>query len=211
MRLQILIPQYKETDEVIKPEEWKDIEGYEGLYKISSHGRVLSIKREKTNGGIIRQSRSGSGYLQVHLSKNGVVKTFQTHRLVAAHFLGNENNLPEVNHKDEDKTNNCSWNLEYCTRKYNQNYGTAIQRAVKSHDYKASAIKSARNHDYKEVGRKQAKPVIQFSLDGDFIKRWDSIREIERSTSMCCGNISSACNGKLKAAYGYIWKFEGDM
>lgn len=193
-------------------EEWKDILGYEGYYQISSYGNVYSIPRNKTKGGLIKPSFSTSGYLITHLSKNGVVKTFQIHRLVAEHFLENPDSLPEVNHKDECKTNNCVWNLEFCTRKYNQNYGTAIQRNVQSHNYKESAIKSARNHDYAEVGREQSKPVLQFSdADGSFIKRWDSIRQIKRELGYSCGNISSACNGKIKRVYGSRWIFEEDI
>lgn len=228
MKLQILIPQYKETDEVVKPlldsialqqndtssvpsEVWKDIEGYEGLYKISSYGHVYSLPRKGCKGGFVVPSLGSSGYLQTHLCKNSIVKTIMIHRLVAKHFLANENNYPEVNHKDECKTNNCVWNLEYCTRVYNQNYGTAIDRGVKSHNYEESAKKAALHHNYKEVGRKQAKPVLQFSSDGELVRRWESIREICRERNYSTGNISNACNGKLKNAYGFVWKFEGGV
>ena len=192
----------------LQQEEWKPIMGYEGLYEISSLGRVRSLPRQGTKGGIIRPSLSSSGYLQTHLTKNGKEKTFQVHRLVAIHFIENENNLPEVNHKDEDKTNNCVWNLEFCTRKYNENYGTKRERCVKNHNYKESSIKSALHHDYKEVGRKLSKPIIQKDMEGNEIRRWPSNQEIRRTLNYACGSISMACNGKKPSAYGYIWEFE---
>lgn len=192
-------------------EEWVDIRGYEGLYMVSSYGRIYSVPRRHTNGGIIKPSYSGSGYLQTHLCKNGVTKTFQVHRIVAEHFLDNQLQLPEVNHKDENKSNNCVWNLEFCTRDYNQNYGTAIQRAALSHDYSKSSIKSAMHRDYKEVARKQARALIQYSEDGTIVKRWDSLREAARELGYSCGWLSSACNGVSKKAYGYFWKFEEDL
>lgn len=285
MKLQILVPQYKETDDVIKPlldsiaiqqnvpmdevgviicndgsdvflseelinsypfkieyykekhggvsatrnacldkatadyvmfcghpvEEWIDINGYEGLYKISSYGRIYSYPRKGSKGGFIKSSYSSSGYLQTHLCKNTVSKTMQIHRLVAKHFLSNDQNLPEVNHKDEDKINNCVWNLEFCTREYNQNYGTAIQRAVASHDYAKSSIKSALNHDYKKVAEKQSIPILQIdTYDNLIIKRWSSIREASRQLDISSGNICLACKTD-KIRYGYKWKYEGNV
>ena len=211
MKLQILVPQYRETDEVVDAptEEWRDIEGYEGLYKISSYGRVYSVPRQATSGGIIKPSYSTSGYLQTHLCKDSKCKTFQIHRLVAKHFLENPYGLPEVNHKDECKNNNCVWNLEYCTRVYNQNYGTAIKRAVESHDYEASAKKSAAHHDYSKIGGKRAKSVLQMELDGTIVRQWERMRDIQRELGYSVGNISNACNGKIKSAYGFLWKFYG--
>ena len=228
MKLQILIPHYREPASVIKPlldsiaiqqsvdaveplEEWKDIDGYEGLYQISNYGRVYSVPRRGSKGGFVSPSLGNSGYLQIHLCKGCKSKTIMVHRLVAKHFLTNENDYPEVNHKDECKTNNCAWNLEYCTREYNQNYGTAIKRAVKSHNYAESAKKAAMNHDYKEVGKKQAKPVLQLSKGGEVIQRWESIQEVCRQKKYSTGNISAACNGKLKSAYGCVWRFEGGV
>ena len=188
-------------------EEWKDIHGYEGLYQISSYGRVYSYPRKHTHGGIIKPSSTLGGYLSTHLSKDGVVKTLLVHRVVAEHFLDNPEGLPEVNHKDENKTNNHVCNLEYCTRQYNQNYGTCRQRAAQSHDYQASAWKAAMNHDYKEVARKKSKPVIQRDKDRNFIREWGSLKEAARQNNYSCGNLSAACNGRQKTAYGYIWEF----
>lgn len=192
-------------------EEWRDIKGYEGLYQISSYGRVQSSKRKGNLGGTIKTSLSNGGYPQAHLCKNSVRKTFLVHRLVALAFLDNPNNYPEVNHKDERKTNNCAWNLEFCTRLYNVHYGTGRKRAAANHDYKASAIKAAAHHDYAEVGRKQAKPILQLSKDGEVIKCWESGQEIKRQLGFSSGNISSACHGKIKSVYGYKWKFAEEV
>lgn len=192
-------------------EEWRDIKGYEGLYKVSSYGRVLSIRRNKTLGGIMAQSMCHAGYLQTHLCKNGISKSYLIHRLVASAFLENPHNLPEVNHKDERKKNNCAWNLEFCTRLYNVHYGTGRKRAAANHDYKASAIKAAAHHNYAEVGRKRAKPILQLSKDGEVIKCWESGQEIKRQLGFSSGNISSACHGKIKSVYGYKWKFAEEV
>lgn len=106
-------------------EVWKDCKGYKDLYQISNLGRVWSVKGQK----ILKGTVSKSGYLYVHLtSKNGQHKKERVHRLVALSFLPNPDNLPQVNHKDENKLNNCVCNLEWCSAKYNCNYGTRNAR-----------------------------------------------------------------------------------
>ena len=110
-------------------EIWKDIKGYEGKYQISSHGRVRSLKNSKER--ILKPHKDTSGYKQVDLLKDGKRKTCSVHRLVANHFIPNPNNLPQVNHKDENKLNNNIENLEWCTQKYNCNYGTRNKRGGK--------------------------------------------------------------------------------
>ena len=115
-------------------EVWKDIVGYENLYQISNLGNVKSVEKYvnsclKHNTKIKRKEKmlkqyNKSGYLQVALSKNGIKMFFLVHRLVAQAFIPNPNNLPQINHKDENKQNNNINNLEWCDRKYNCNYGT---------------------------------------------------------------------------------------
>ena len=105
-------------------EEWRDIEGYEGLYMVSSLGRVKSIGYDKER--ILKPGKIGYGYLQVCLFKDGKRKRYLVHRLVANAFIPNTENLPEVNHKDEDKTNNRVSNLEWMTSKDNTRYSQAI-------------------------------------------------------------------------------------
>ena len=112
-------------------EIWKDIVGYEGLYQVSNLGNVKRLKGYKGRGKgyvveehLIQPSINSRGYQNVILCKNGKTKTFTMHRLVAIAFLDNSEKLPQVNHKDENKLNNCVDNLEWCDSKYNNNYGT---------------------------------------------------------------------------------------
>ena len=113
-------------------EIWKPIDGYEGLYEISTFGRVKSlvdchgIKRDK----IVKPLHSRYGYLLVNLYKNKQLKSARIHHLVAIAFIPDHLNLPYINHKDEEKTNNFVGNLEWCTALYNNRYGTATARAI---------------------------------------------------------------------------------
>lgn len=113
-------------------ERWKDIEGYEGKYKISSLGRVKSLNYNHTKSErILKQDKDRYGYLYVVLCTDGKRITKKVHRLVAQAFIDNPDNLPQVNHKNEDKTMNYVENLEWCTNKYNCNYGTRNERMSK--------------------------------------------------------------------------------
>lgn len=158
-------------------EIWKDIKGYEGYYQVSNLGRVYSLKSNK----LIRPHRNNKGYLKIHLYKKGDVKRCLVHRLVAEAYLSNPNNYPQVNHKDENKTNNCVSNLEFCDCKYNICYGTG-------HDRAAEKIKKA---------------VFCIELK----KVFKSITEASEETGVCLQSISLCCHGKRKTAGGYIWVF----
>lgn len=113
-------------------EIWRDIKGYESLYQVSNLGRVKSLARKVIKKNyvsfkkerILKQQTDRYGYKKVILQRNYQIKTFSIHRLVAEAFLENPYNLPQINHKDENKENNCVLNLEYCDSKYNNNYGT---------------------------------------------------------------------------------------
>lgn len=105
-------------------ELWRPISGYEGLYYISNLGRVKSEITHK----ILKPRNSTHDYDRVRLYKNHKPKEFFVHKLVAQAFIPNPNNYPQVNHKDENKVNNCVDNLEWCTHKYNMNYGTCQKR-----------------------------------------------------------------------------------
>ena len=111
-------------------EYWMPISGFEGLYEVSNLGRVKSLPRATTSGRILKSSSNGMGYQHIVLTKNGKQKDFYVHRLVAEAVLPNPENLPEVNHKSEDKTDNRVENLEWCTKDYNLKYGTAQQRSL---------------------------------------------------------------------------------
>lgn len=131
--------------------EWRYVVGYEGLYKVSTEGNIKSIRRNK----ILSPNTNKDGYKRVSLYKNKASKHYSVHRLVAQAFIPNPDNLPQVNHIDEDKSNNCVSNLEWITPKDNCNYGT-------------------RN---RKVALSKNKPVLQLSLEGDLIREWESASE----------------------------------
>lgn len=177
-----------------KLEVWKDIRDYEGLYQGSNWGRVKSLDRwvKDTNGSlrfykgkILKPVTNSRGYFQVGLCKNGKVKFHLVHRLVAEAFLDNPDNLPCVNHKDENKQNNNVENLEFCDCKYNINYGTARQRMVE----------------------KQSKKVLQYDLEGNFIREWKSTRECERN-GFIQQAVAACCQGKRKTHKDSIWRYK---
>lgn len=166
-------------------EEWREVQGYEGLYQISNLGRVKRGNRIKNN------TVTPLNYQRTRLCKDGKVKNYFIHRLVAQAFIPNPNNYPIVNHKDENPSNNSVDNLEWCTVKYNTNYGTGIERrALLQRNQKATA-----------------KKVLQLSLNGEIIKEWPSTKEIERELKYCNPSISACCLGKYKTAYGYKWQY----
>ena len=178
-------------------EEWRDIKGYEDLYQVSNLGRVKSLKDNKGNyrEKILSNSTTTQGYLFVHLYKNGKVKLFTVHRLVAMHFIENSNNYKEVNHKDEDKFNNRVDNLEWCTRKYNQNYGTRTQRA-------SEKMKGSKNPRSRKV---------QCITTG---KVFNYIKEAAEYYNIDKHSISDCCKGKYKSAGKHpdtgeklVWKY----
>lgn len=121
-----------------KPEIWKYIPGYEGLYQVSNQGNVRSVDRiiKDTNrtrlykGKPLKQFLDHKGYKVVTLSKQGSLKVIKVHRLVAMAFIPNPESYPEINHKDENKINNSVENLEWCTTQYNTSYGTRAARMV---------------------------------------------------------------------------------
>ena len=167
-------------------EEWKDIEGYEGLYMVSSEGRV---KRLQSKGckqeRILKPINNGYGYLRVTLFKDGKHITHRIHRLVANTFIPNPENKPEVNHIDEDKENNCVDNLEWCTRKYNCNHGTRTERSAKT----------------------QSKPVLAISKDKKSYLYFNSAKDAERLRGFNHSSIASCCRDKRKTHKGYTWQY----
>lgn len=170
----------------MKGEIWKDIKGYEGIYQVSSIGRVKNI-----NSNRILKDSNRNGYRRVVLCKNSIKKHKNIHRLVAEAFIPNPHNLQQVNHINEIKTDNRVENLEWCTASYNNTFGSRINRIKKS-----------------LTNGKKCKRIEQFSILGLFIREWISGSEIENSLGYDQGNISKCCLGKSKTAYGFIWKFK---
>ena len=181
-------------------EIWKEIEGYEGLYEVSNLGNVKSL----ISGKIRKTSKEKSGYIFIALSKNGIKKQYKIHRLVAQAFIENPNNYEEVNHKDEDKTNNKVENLEWCDHKYNANYGTAIQRRL---------MTEKQNPKRKEIIDKRRKSNTNHQNTSKQVmcvetgKIYPSTHQVQRELGFSQGNITYACNGKYKQAYGYTWRY----
>ena len=149
-------------------EVWKDIEGYEGLYQVSNKGRVKSLNYHNTKKEkLLKPGINMYGYKIVRLFKNKTSKYFLVHRLVAQSFLPNPHNLSYVNHKDECKTNNVVTNIEWCTAKYNLNYGSRNERSRK-------AISKAMTNNpniSKQVGAYK---------DGKLVMTFPSTREAKR-------------------------------
>lgn len=173
-------------------EIWKDIEGYYGLYQISNKGRVKSFGNDrKRKDKILKPNKNGFGYLKVCLYKKGKRKDMLVHRLVCEAFLDNPNNLPEVNHRNEIKTDNRLENLEYCDRMYNCNFGTRNERISK-----AFSKENINNP-------KKSKDVL--CIETGIV--YKSAKEVQRKLGFAQSNICNCCNGKLKEAYKLHWKY----
>lgn len=166
-------------------EVWRPVVGWEGLYEVSSHGRVRSLDRYVRFGinqrfvesHVLKPQPTPRGYLTVALCN--VKRT--VHRIVAEAFVHNPNNLPEINHKDENKLNNRADNLEWCDRLYNVNYGTGIQR--------------------------RENPIEQLTLYGQHVAYYTSIKNAERHLGFDQSYITKVCRGKRNTAYGYQWRY----
>ena len=171
-------------------EIWKPVTGYEGLYEVSDKGRV----RNSRTGRILKPGKQTDGYLMVVPSRDGKGKPQRVHRLVAMAFIPNPYNLPCVNHINENKTDNCVDNLEWCTVEYNNKYGSRLNKCRESMMKKGNS-----------------KPIAQYTLDGTLVKVWTSIMEIvHQNPDYSAGNIWSCCNGRYKQAYGFIWTYVRD-
>lgn len=178
-------------------EIWKDIKGYEGLYKISNYGRIINKNNKVKNIGVYK-----NGYLYLDLYKNNKRQKKLVHRLVAEIFLENKNNLPEVNHIDGNKQNNRVDNLEWCTCSYN------LKEAYRLKLRKVSKTMLGK----KGILCPNSKKIKQYDLNGNFIKLWYSTMDIERELKIRHDRISCCCKHKrYKTAGGYKWEYaEGD-
>ena len=162
-----------------------DFLGYPN-YTITDDGRVFSLNYHKEGyKKELKQRNDIKGYKRVYISSHSKDKSFLVHRLVALAFIPNTDNLPQVNHKDENKSNNIVENLEWCSNYYNAHYRDKVERTAKAH----------------------WKPIKQFTKDGLFIREWDSIKEACETLHMSSGYIVDTLKGRHKQAHGYIWRY----
>lgn len=184
-------------------EIWKDIIGYQDRYQISNFGNVKSLERLKKSGfgyqlvkeSILKGFIDKQGYHIVDLKIDNIRKHFRVHRLVAIHFIPNPDNLPEVNHKDENPNNNHVDNLEWCDGKYNCNYGTRVERCTN-------------NRDYDMIAKKRRKIVYQYDLQGNLIRVWESALEIKKVLGIDNSTIAKCCKSVSKQYSGFLWSYE---
>ena len=169
------------TTMLINNQHWKDVTGYEGLYQVSINGIV-----RKVDGRILSQCIR-SNYKAVTLIKNKVEKLINVHRIVAITFLDNTNNLPQVNHKDECKLNNCVDNLEWCTAKYNLTYGNRIGLVID----------------------KERKSVIQLNCDNKIINEYVGVNAT-KEYGFTPQAVSECCRGRRSIHKGSYWRFKND-
>ena len=174
------------TGTLVMKEKFESIKEFGAKYIVSNFGRIIN----KETGAEIKPGTNNCGYKYVILCHNGIRKKFYVHRLVATYFLKNGKGFTEVNHIDENKANNMSINLCWCSHLENSNYATRGLRIGQS----------LRNG-------KSSKNVLQFDKFGTLLKRWPSVREIERSLGFNHSNIAACCRGKIETAYNYIWEY----
>ena len=187
-------------------EIWKEIKGYPN-YQVSNMGRVkrLSTGYYRRTEKILKPQLQNNGYLHIKLSQKDKTKCILVHRLVAQVFIPNPNNLPQVNHINEDKTDNRVENLEWCDRKYNINYGNGISKRVKT---------NKENGTYKKIGeinsKIRSKSILQFSKDNSFIRKWDCIMDVQRELGYSNKQICSCLKNRQKTAKGFKWVYADD-
>lgn len=173
-------------------EVWKPVPGFEGYYEVSNYCVI-----KNRHGRIIKPTIDAKNRARVELWKNNKGKKYLIYRLAMQAFVPNPMNLPEVNHRTEDPTDNFIFvnpdgtvdleksTLEWSSKHDNYFYGSHLER----------------------IAQKTRKPVLQYDFRGNFIKQWKSLTEIEETMGWFASNISKACRGKLPRAYGFIWKY----
>lgn len=200
-------PYYLNTNiEDIPGEEWRDIDGFVGIYKVSNFGRIKTLARKNVSRDMIRkQVVDRIGYMRVQLSKNGRKEsggffvTKLVHRLVAIAFIDNTNNYPDVNHKDLNKKNNHIYNLEWCTKSYNQihlyKFGGRVAAKAQLGKFGFDSFRS--------------RHVNQFDLNGNLINTFGSLRDALRNVGgKSTNNIIISCRNTGRPAYGYLWGYK---
>lgn len=179
---------------------WKPVKGYEGLYVVSNTGQVRSLIRCEKE---LKQNVTKRGYCSVELFRNKHSKRLLVHRLVAEAFVPNPDELPQVNHIDENPRNNFADNLEWCTAKYNMNYGDGAKRRHSKIDYTTEKRKQVARKN----GKARAVPVMQIK-DNTVLCVYENAKIASERTNVDHSHICDVANGKRKTAGGYVWKYE---
>lgn len=195
----------------MQDETFKPVKGYEDLYEISNYGKIKSLNKEwkvlnykskeytsvKMKSKILKTSISHCGYEQIVLSKNGKATLKLVHRLVTEAFIPNPENLPCVNHKNGNKSDNYVENLEWCTYSYNE-----------KHAFKIGLSRSYLKGKYGKE-HNLAKSIEQYDLQGNFIKTWDCISDAARELKIDNGRITKCCQHRkyCHSAGGFKWEY----
>lgn len=170
----------------LQGEEWRDVLGFEGLYKISNKGRVMSVRADTPL--ILNPQVNKMGYHRIAIHIRPFSGHYMVHVWVAKAFIPNPDNLPFVNHKDQNPGNNNVENLEWCTRLYNNTYGDALERAHKTRVKNNSTIF-----------------VYQYDLSGVLLKTYESIYQASKETGIPYPTVVSCVNGRNVSSRGYIF------
>ena len=178
---------YTPFDEIDLEEEWCDIAGYEGKYQVSNKGNVRTFQKYRC---MLLKQKNTQGYMSVVLWNNNKRKDVKVHRIVAEAFIPNPNNYPVINHKDENPSNNCVDNLEWCTQQYNVTYGSAIQKRIRSNS--------------------KVKPVVMLNIDGVVEMEFESSADAARYVGGNSSNVWAVCNKRAKTYKGKVFVYKDD-
>lgn len=157
-------------------------------YTIDEDGNIFSMYKKK----YLKPWKDTKGYLTVELRQNGERYYKKVHRLVAETFIPNPTNLPEINHKDENKQNPSVYNLEWCTSKYNSNYGTRKERLSISQ---------------RNSNTRRRKSIVQYDKNEKFIREYNTIERV-KDFGFCQPNVIAVLKGRRKSTQGYIFKYK---
>lgn len=199
----------------MEEEIWKDIPGYEGLYQVSSLGRVRSLDVVKENkmgryrrfkGRILSLMNTKRGYQRIKLCKNGKIKIYLVHRLVAQAFIPNPEEKPQIDHIDTNPSNNRIDNLRWVTSK--ENHLNPLTRKRYS-----EAFKGEKCYWYGKFGNEHnlSKSIYQITKEGILIRKWEGMREAARNTEAKPCNITLCCQGKKRTSGGYRWIYADEL
>ncbi len=177
-------------------EEWKAVDGYNGLYCVSNTGKVKSMKWNHSDKEKEMKQYDQGGYKLVGIRRNGTHHNYLVHRLVATAFVPNPRNLYDVNHIDGNKSNNCADNLEWVTK--SENIRHAIRMGLRP--------PICKNEHKKGDASPICKKILQYTKDFEFIKCWNSVYEIEEKLGYKKSCIHRCCRGERKTYMGYIWR-----